>query len=739
MSYPDPAYIAQPSIQQYFVNKTDGTPLAGGTITYYKDQTTTPKSVYIQQQQPDNSYIFVDIGNTITLSNVGTPQYLGTDFIPYLWPYDGTPASSNGTIELYYLEIKSSGNVLQETRSAWPPNVEGNTNPTDFFEGSENAISNPQFVKVLFSPNIGASTFTLSVSGTNTETQIAPGWSLITTGTDTITLQQLDISDANVISNPPYALAIQSGASITSMKLRQKFNETPRLFANGFVNGSVLAASTGSSALSLTLTYTQSNGSSFPIVTSSTTTNNLYSTIQGTINITPVTSSDAAPTGYSTLDITLPLGSLIKLTSVQLVSVQNASSQTEFLQETVDRQVDHLFHYYKPQLEFKPIPSYLVGWDFPLNPAQPLGDTIAAPFATGVNTSNYVWDQTIAFQSVDSSLTFSRSSTTKGLVTTAAVATQFALIQYLPVEQAREILSQRNAIALKGAISTGTINGYVNLYWTTDASLPDIKAATYHSLVSALTAGVPTVGNGTWNKVSRDSLGDAHFTLTTSNTEFSFNGWDATATTGKTTATFIAIVISFNQLSLASAVTLDYCSLVGGDIATRPAPQTKDQVLRECQYYYERSYAPGVATGLNTLADSLNFTQGASVDTGGSSALPCLFYQRSFGFNFKQTKCAVPSTVLWSTKTLNTSATVTANLVYHDSGGGGSNQTDSGDVTWASYWSASTTGTQSYNLVTRADQITGTPFSSNLGTGPVTDSAGWITFHYVADARLGVV
>ena len=42
------------------------------------------------------------------------------------------------------------------------------------------------------------------------------------------------------------------------------------------------------------------------------------------------------------------------------------------MQNSVNRQNDYLFHYYNPLLQYKPIESFLIGWDFPVNPAQPL-------------------------------------------------------------------------------------------------------------------------------------------------------------------------------------------------------------------------------------------------------------------------------------------------------------------------------------------------------------------------------
>jgi hypothetical protein len=124
-----------------------------------------------------------------------------------------------------------------------------------------------------------------------------------------------------------------------------------------------------------------------------------------------------------------------------------------------------------------------------------------------------------------------------------------------------------------------------------------LKAANYLSLVSGITAGVPATANGTWNKVGFVGNGNATFTLTSTTNQFSFAGFDAIASAGKTTATFFAIVVAFDTLAASSTMTIDYCSLVGGTIPTRPAYQAVDQVLRQCQYYYETSYRKGVIPG----------------------------------------------------------------------------------------------------------------------------------------------
>ena len=154
MPFPPANYYACFPLQAYFVDKTSGAPLSGGYIQFFEDEARTiPKNVFIQQQQPDNSYLFINIGSTVTLSSVGTTQYLGTDCIIFLYPFD-----VNGNEQLYYIEVFSSANILQFTREAWPPGVASGLNPSTSFISSENVVSNPQFAEVLFAPAPAAAT-----------------------------------------------------------------------------------------------------------------------------------------------------------------------------------------------------------------------------------------------------------------------------------------------------------------------------------------------------------------------------------------------------------------------------------------------------------------------------------------------------------------------------------------------------------------------------------------------------
>jgi hypothetical protein len=367
-----------------------------------------------------------------------------------------------------------------------------------------------------------------------------------------------------------------------------------------------------------------------------------------------------------------------------------------------------------------------------LNPAQEKGASFSAQITTA-NKSFYAWDQTIVFQTVDASIGIGRNSLTNGLQCIGTAASSFAVIQYLPAAQAREILSQHNAIQLQGAITTGTLNGAVSMYWTTDASLPDIKTPTFNSLVSSITAGVPATTNGTWNKVARDTLANpATFTLTTTNQSFDFVGFDDTASAGKTSATFFAIVIAFDTLAIGSTVTIDYCSLVGGDIATRPAPQTSDEVLRECQFYYETSYDIGVVPGSASFESCILSPQTAA---NGSVNVQEM-YAKSFPLSFKTVKrktptySTTPSLSLLKFYSPDTGTLGNVRAVIYS----GTSRIYNADAVFTTYWANFHTGTKNFTF-----NSGGNSAISATSLGWPTNVESYITYHFTADARLGVL
>jgi hypothetical protein len=102
---PNPLYFACFPLQEYFVNKDTGFPLAGGYVQFFSDPAfTVPKDVF-QQSLINNTYQYTNLGSVLRLTIAGTFQdNNGDDIIPFLFPYDGTPEAP-GNIQLYFIEI----------------------------------------------------------------------------------------------------------------------------------------------------------------------------------------------------------------------------------------------------------------------------------------------------------------------------------------------------------------------------------------------------------------------------------------------------------------------------------------------------------------------------------------------------------------------------------------------------------------------------------------------------------
>lgn len=653
MPLPSPLYVACFPLQEFFINKDDGTPLSNGVVTFYEDNGLTssvPKSVYMQVEAPNNVYSFVDIGNVIILSSVGTPQYNGSDFIPFLYPYVGDPADWTPAtpIQLYYVTVYASqppvGNgSLQFTREAWPPNAQigggGGGTVTSLTE-TDNMLANPQFVEVNFIPNtanVDPTTFIYTVTGVGLVNDIAPDWKLVTNSAGTVTVSQRAYTDV-VPTNPPYVLEIVSNLT-TPIYLTQRLFHSPRLFANEIVSGSFIARSQDGIAHQLILSYIPSDaGATTHIIAQGPTTmDNNWAIINQGENGTPGTpidgfiNSDAAVTGYVDIQLTIPPNCDIQVSSFQLLEVATAASAPAFLEESTARQVDHLFHDYFNPLSFKPIPSYLVGWDFPLNPTQ-FG---TAP-TLGAYASQYVWDQTILWlNSTNITVLRAGGPGLGGIQLNCATApSQAALIQYIDQPKLSEIMLNDLSVNVVGCTtSAATVQATIQIWITTSSTLPNCAAGTGLSIISTIGAagGVATT-NGSWQQITREgNLGDAVFTLgpRQANGQFNsygFTGWSAFNNSNTQpllqSATYAAIVIGFAVIPVGEGVVLQSVSLVPGNIPTPPAPQTYDEVLRECQYYYETSVAP---TSVFSSHPGLYASQFANISGGVLSAYATTF------------------------------------------------------------------------------------------------------------------
>jgi hypothetical protein len=154
----DPRFIVTSDLEEYFVDKDSGAPLAAGIVTFYSDiDRTIKKPVYQITGSPPN-YSYSALPNPCELSAVGTFQDAdGNNIVPYYFPYEGTPSDSDGTVELYYITVHANDGtggegVLQFTREAWP-NFTSEDVPSQN-EGFRNFIPNGQFLSHTDNPPV---------------------------------------------------------------------------------------------------------------------------------------------------------------------------------------------------------------------------------------------------------------------------------------------------------------------------------------------------------------------------------------------------------------------------------------------------------------------------------------------------------------------------------------------------------------------------------------------------------
>ena len=730
-------YIPLFNIEEVILDKDTGLPLAAGVVSFFRDlQRMTPKSVFqISGNPPD--YTFTDIGPVLTLGLSGTfVDGSGDPFVPYALPYD-----DSGNVDLYFVTVVSAGLIPQFTREA-VPYIAGTNIPDNQRSSTENELSNPQFVEILF-PAAGK---TYTVSGSNTVTEVAPDWDIISSGSGTIALAWLQPTAQDIPTNPAYALSITASSGLgVSVTLRQRLTNTPSIMRGQFASGSLVAAVLAGGASNISMTYAPSTGTSTIVIpNSSIISDGSYNILKGNAAI-PQQSNDPASTGYIDVLITIPTSRTIAISSIQLVSTET-SVNIPYDEQTVGRQKDHLFHYYEAPLLFKPIPSYLVGWDFALNPAQIWGDTVAA-FASGTNSSNYVWDQTILFQTLDSGISISRNG--DNLYFTAGSPGQGAIIQYLPSEIATQILLGNISVNVRASCAAAqTVTGTVSLWYTTDASLPVITAGTNQSLIATIDAnGKPATFHGNWTEVQKSSVQENTFTIIDAVQDFGFNTWISPGPTAASSATFFAIVVGFGTIATTAGMQIISVSLCSGQVPTIPAPQTIDQVLRECQYYYEQSYVPGSgivqATGLGTVTqvgvNSAPMTIGIQSGSGNDG-----LYGKSFYQQYKQTKYRIPDHRIWSPITgaknffsagLWSGGTFPAPT---DSGGGGTNPRDISSASGGTGPGWTITAAAAYDGSFALCNNTSTIIFQVSAATPINPGdEGLLEYHYTLDSTLG--
>lgn len=716
MAILNPMIVMSPPINTYFVDKDNAAALSGGIVYFYKDtDRTVLKPIYQQSQLPNNNYVYNQLANPVQLGSSGTPvDQNGNDINIWLFPFDGTPTSTNNEIEYYYVEVYSAGGILQETRSAWPGPI-AVAAATDNLQPTDNLLTNPQFSEVNFNPN---ATYTFAAPISASSKNIAPGWDIVTNGAGNVSVTRIASTLTNVPSNPPYILNILTSAFAADIQLRQRLYYSPRLFLGNNVAGYFVAASTGSSAtLTMSLAYSNGLPLTFNIATLVTPNGGAYVDTSGVVSTAAISqttpNSDSPNTGYVDLIINIPRNTEVQISSIQICVVPLVTQEVLFLPQPVSRETDHTFNYFQPKINFKPIPSLLTGWDFPLNPAQ-----ITVPSSIS-STPAYVLDQTIMATTAGTA-NISIDANSKALVCTTVSPNQaFYMMQYLSGAQAIETTLSNLSVNLSAmSLANPGVTARVYLYYSSaGGTIPLLSNPPASATIGTVDAsGIFTLGAGGANWTEIPTLtGQARsgtLTLGTIN-DLSFNGFNGSANYRVTANNNFAIVVTFLVPATGTQVIINSCSVVPGDIPTRPAPKTADEVLRECQYYYETTLnnAENVAPQTTIVDFPVGQTRGE-------------FFTSPFYFSFNTAKRSnTPNVILYSGATPN-------NVTFYI------NQNN-----------AITTSLQAItNWTTRVVSAKTAKFSGTSALiliGPITPTAQpkscWIEYNYTADARLGVV
>jgi hypothetical protein len=593
---------------------------------------------------------------------------------------------------------------------------------------SGNQITNPQFPLISFN---GART--ISTAG---EYLVAPGWTLVLTGTGTAIVSRVSLNatdDMPPSTNAPYALRANMSAWTGEAYLRQRFNQTGVLFRGSNITAQLAARLTSGTDLSLTGEIRLSSG--LPVAElwfNQQLANAEFVHFIEQVGLPNWTSIDTPPTAFVELRINLPRSS-VDITSVGL----SAGFIEGFEQESVERQIDHTFHNYYNSILIQPKQSLAVGWNFALNPWQFHPYSITDLSGNG----GYTADQTIVItENTNSVQVGPTSNPAHRLDIRSKVGTaqgRVAVIQYI---------DHKSIDAYWGYIMSSLVRARIT---TTQGSQVGVKMCLIHSDIAPAAVNPIQSWNADgpvftaqWTRVN--PVNDPTYTLLNATdplqgggagSPMAFNGF---ALPSKPYGTATLGIVFYTTAPMSSAaidqLLINSISLVPNEFAIDASPQTFDECLRQCQFYYEKSYplngVPGVAT---TAVGALHFSQPARHDTGTPTHDRA--YRFPFQIDWQQFKRTTPNITLYAP------GAGTANRIQVGLLSGTTRVTVTSPPNPVSIVAVNDPGwTLSSNSPYRAHFV-----NNNVGVVLTGVAAGSqadqqdILVHYVADARLGIV
>lgn len=722
---PNPLYIPLFNIEEVILDKDTGLPLANGVVNFYRDsQRLTPKNVYkISGSSPN--YTFVNMGSTFTLGIDGSfVDENGDSFVPYAYPY-----TSTGSVDLYYVTVESEGGVSQFTREAVPYIGEDVIPPEDRVS-TANELLNSQFVEILF-PSTASSPFVINVTGSNTVTPIAPYWDIITTGTGTISVERLEPTSSSTDTNPPYALQITADSALGStFVLRQRLMNSPSIGRGGYASGTLVARIVSGGASAVSMQYAPSVGTStFIIPSTSIATDGSYDLIQNNALI-PQQNNTAATTGYVDINITLPTSRTIAISSLQVVFTPT-SINIPFDQQTASLQKSDLFSYYQNSILNQPKKNLLVGWTFAQNPWQ----FVTKTDTTVTNQTQYICDQTILHQETASALTSGQGGggIQFGLQLFAingVTANRFALIQYLDYTAVASYWGQKLSCLVRCGLftanSTQTKLKMRLIYRTAGDAVPTLSNS---EPITGWNSDKDVTFSTGWSEI--EPLNDPAYlieNLTPSTPQddlpaYAFNQFQLPQAVSNNMYLGVVIYITdpiSDALGDEDVIAFSRVSLVPNDVAIDASPESFDETLKRCQFYYEKSYAIEDLPGTVTNDNILTYPQIAA-----TAGLNTVFWPHTFTINYKNIKRSDPSVTIYS------SATGTSGQISTIVAANSYNSSSTADYAISNFASYQSTNFAAYN------PNAGITFGTSTGSAASPQSA-YALLHYTADARLGI-
>ncbi len=724
----DERFIPLTSLNEYFVDKDTGAPLAAGTIESFRDNSrNTPKALFQLTGTPPN-YTYTELDNPIVLSASGTVlNGAGDNVIAYAFPFD-----AQGDIDLYFLRAESSGSIEQWTREAIPNLTAGNDPTSEEFPVT-NQIANPQFSRTFINKGL-ANTYSVTAAS-DSEFIVAPDWFLVLTGTGTVDIEVIPITgNDKIITSPPFVLDISVSAGISKCHLIQRMNVNSGLWASTptqdiFLTGAFVARNETAGFGGLQMFYEESTGGAPVSIVDAQLSDIGYLYFTGTTAnpIPQSTNTDLGEDGFINIFLSLQASQHISVSSVQVVptTTEAGGDLIVYDHQSSNREQALMGDFFIPALERKHSPSLLVGWDFPVNPSQ-FGDN-----GSITDTPAYIWDQTIASTVVGgATVAFSRSPITFSLdFLTSGASGSFYVLQYLEFPDAEKFIGTSLSVNINAWQTTDDdVTVRVYLFHSGNVVLPILP----DSIGTVASDGVFTLTAAGWEEINRQGLDTATtqiksaptLDLINEDTDYGFTGWELTSTADISTAEKVAIVVTFSTPAAATQISLNSVSVIPGDLPCRPAPRTSVAVLEDCQHYFEKSY--------NTLIvqDTIS-TSSLLVRQQGLTDLPpnVSGFARTFGFPFQTNKRTASPIITIFTPTAAGTGGDTIHFVIRNAG----LEVAATDLTVSTFWTEVFLGNKAVTY-----EMTDPSLALSFSAVDVQAEA-LIQFHYVVDARLGII